>query len=466
MIASAIELAWDGVPPSLRGPQVPARANEAQPFVVPANATGSERGFVFGRMISSDAWPEALERVDRVVAVPAPSSPDTLPGRRVLEFESAKGERRVLCSRSEGAVHWSLDPRVWIQGLLDERYVESWRRPLPSRIPVLNYARLPHWVKGLLQQGTTRDEMWANPSAAAFPFPELPLDDLVETLRELCICLAHGGPVETRSPWPEGHGAALTVTHDVDTDWVLDPRRAPMLDRILEKEAAFGMRGAWYVTGARLDPQRHRRALERLAGAGHEIGPHGWNHDAKLEYLPRRRQEARMRRIEKRFAGLAPRGIRTPWYCRSPGLFEVLGRHFAYDSSVPNASGFFSAGSNSGCCSLFPYAPGRAGTLYELPMTLPPDGFADLEAGYSSLRDIAERVIDGGGVVVVTMHPQPHQSANAEGLEHFFAFLEDLAGSAHLMDRSSAARTRLWHATPGEIVARYHFAITPPEETA
>ena len=48
-------------------------------------------------------------------------------------------------------------------------------------------------------------------------------------------------------------------------------------------------------------------------------------------------------------------GRRTPCYSRSPQLFERLSDHFRYDSSVPNASGVFSTGSNSGCCTIFPY---------------------------------------------------------------------------------------------------------------
>jgi hypothetical protein len=142
--------------------------------------------------------------------------------------------------------------------------------------------------------------------------------------------------------------------------------------------------------------------------------------------------------------------MRTPWYGRDPALFETLDTCFRYDSSVPNASSIFSEGSNSGCCTIFPYRvagrTGEAADLVELPLTLPPDNFPDWEAGYASLRSIAGSIVERGGVVVVILHPQPHQSANAEGLLHFEQFLAWL---------DATFGGRLWKATPAEVVRHY-----------
>jgi hypothetical protein len=154
----------------------------------------------------------------------------------------------------------------------------------------------------------------------------------------------------------------------------------------------------------------------------------------------------RMREGILPFKGRAiePTGIRTPWYCRNFCLFDVLSRNFTYDSSVPNASGLFSSGSNSGCCSVFPYA--AHDRLLELPLTLPPDSTAPVEEIYSILERTAGQIIDAGGVVVATFHPQPHQSANRRGLDHFFGFLQNIA---------ERYAERLWCATPSEILRRY-----------
>jgi peptidoglycan/xylan/chitin deacetylase (PgdA/CDA1 family) len=216
------------------------------------------------------------------------------------------------------------------------------------------------------------------------------------------------------------------------------------LRELVEGEQRLGFPGAWYATARRVDRRRHADSLALLLGAGHELGAHGWCHDGKLEYLSRARQERRMQRAAARLAGLPVSGIRTPWYARSVALDAVLAAHFRYDTSVPNASTFFSRGSASGCASVLPFA-GAAG-LRRLPMTLPPDTAlapAEMEA---TLLALAGQIIAAGGVVVATLHPQPHQSGNAAGLARWLGFLEALhARHGH----------ELWAATPAAVVERY-----------
>jgi len=84
-------------------------------------------------------------------------------------------------------------------------------------------------------------------------------------------------------------------------------------------------------------------------------------------------------------------------------------------------------------------------------MTLPPDTSLDDSSGYASLMVLVDDIVDRGGVVVVTLHPQPHQSANERGLGGFFDFLQ-----AVVLRHGDA----LWHATPREIVERYADAMT------
>ncbi len=413
-------------------------------------------GFHIGRIVSGTAWPPHLDPIDRLAAIPSLGS-DRLAREVderdvVLGFESSCGRRTPICARaSADRTVWSFDPADWIRGLLAEAYVATWKRPLPSRLPGVNYSRAPHWLKGLLE-GVQSPR--AEDGGRARGFPGLPFDSLVDRVRALCAALACGAPPAPAALWPGGRRAAVTVTHDVDTSWILDRKRSSLLGRMLEGEASLGFKGAWYVVADRVRSAAHEAALRAIRGAWHEIGAHGWNHDAKLEFLSASGQEWRMRRIGERLAGAGIEGIRTPWYCRSPRLFEVLSRHFGYDSSVPNASGFFSSGGHSGCCTAFPYEP-RAG-FSELPMTLPPDTALAPGARAGALRKIADEVIALGGVVVVTLHPQPHQSGNAAGLRAHLAFLEQL-----VEDYGEA----LWHATPRQIVARYRGALAEGQLT-
>jgi hypothetical protein len=127
---------------------------------------------------------------------------------------------------------------------------------------------------------------------------------------------------------------------------------------------------------------------------------------------------------------------------------SILPDHFAYSSSVPNASAGFSRGTNSGCCTLFPYR--TVGDFFEVPLTLPADGAGEPERVYGTLRTLADRIVERGGAVVSTLHLEPHRSAQTEILRAYSDFLEDL---------QARRGDELWHATPGEIAARYRDAI-------
>lgn len=432
-------LDWAAVDPLVRGP-MPSHDGARRLFAVPPRPGA---GFVRGRLVPGRAWPGTLPPLDRPAAVPvlAPLGVDADAADVVLAFD-VPGERRAPVCVADAAdrVRWACDPGAWIQGVLDQAYVTDWRRPLPSRVPWVDYSILPNAVKGVLQRlQDPRAAMRSN----AFPFPRLPLDDFVDALRRLCATLACGRPPAVTGLWPGGRQAAVTVTHDVDTAWVLEPRRRAVLEEMLATETTLGFRGAWFVTGRTLSPTRHAAALASLARAGHEVGPHGWRHDARLNYLSATRQEQAMAKARARFqvcGGLTPPGIRTPWYCSSPQLFGVLARHFAYDSSVVNASALFTRGTNSGCATVFPY---RA---LELPLTLPVDTVLDPDDGAAVLLALAGTIVAQGGVVVLTFHPQPHQSANPRGLRLHRRLLEGL--------RALHGDT-LWSATPAEIVRQY-----------
>lgn len=434
-----MRLRWSAVEGTLRGPFRPAAAAEEEAFEV---AGGGSAGLCFGWLSPGPGWPAGLERLERFAAAPVAGPGGSLvAGDAVLWFAEPGREPRALCARTPaGDSVWSVDPRAWIRALLAEEYVEGWSRPLPTRVPFFNYARTPFFVKRAFAR--LQDPAREGPPPR-LPFPELPFDDLADRLRRLCAWLAWGSAEADRELWPNGARAALTLTHDVDTGWILEPARAALLARILDAEIRHGFQGAWYVVADRLDPSRHAPALERIRAAGHELGAHGWNHDGRLQYLDPEQQAARMAKIRQRFAGVEPLGMRTPWYARSPGLFDAMAGRFAYDSSVPNASAFYSRWTRSGCCTLLPWAP-RPG-LVEIPMTLPPDTAVPADRRRAVLASIAERIVERGGVVVSTLHPQPHQSANEVGLEAYFGLLRDLR------ERLGGS---LWCATPFEIAER------------
>lgn len=442
--ASTQTLRWSAQDPLLAGLLASTEAGAERLFEVPAARPTGTR---IGRIVAGDAWPDELPPLDRLAPVPdladaeRPTTPDA--GHVVLFCEETSGKRWPLCIDRPGKpLRWAVDPAAWIRTLLEETYAGELARPLPSRIPLVNYARLPHAVKGLAESLLGQ---LAGPGPNR-PFPELPLDTLADSLRALCARTAR--VATDRTLWPDGRRAAITLTHDVDTEWILEARNSGLLDEILDAETSLGFRGAWYIVASRVDPIRHERALNTIRDAGHEIGAHGWNHDAKLAYLDESAQERRATRILDRLADLGVEGIRTPWYSRSPELFTVLERHFAYDTSVPSASDLYGTRTHTGCCTVFPYR--AAGRLTELPITLPPDTALDGLGGYAMLHRLADEIVAQGGVLVPILHPQPHQSARRGRLEPYFEFLRGVA---------RRWEGELWSATPAEIVRWYTRAV-------
>ena len=433
-----LQIAWSAVEPSLRGPWSAPEDVAERPFELPPPAAPALR---FGRIFSGPAWPAGLPGLDRLAPAPLATGGLAAEGDPVLLFApSGEAPKPVCCRRRDGGVAWSIDPAAWIRTILAEDYVLGPKRPLPSRIPFVNYSRAPFALKRIL---TRLQDPAREAPPPEIPFPELPLDDLVERIRELCARLAWGR-ASAPCGWPRGARAAVVVSHDVDSRWILDPARADLLARIIDGESALGFPAVWYVVADQLRLPAHDRALGRLRDAGHELGAHGWNHDGRLAYASPARQAERLERILQRMAGHGVSGLRTPWYARAPGLFAAIAGRFAHDSSVPNTSGFFSSRTRSGCCSLLPYEP--APGLVEIPMTLPPDTALRVERRRIALGEVAEAIIERGGVVVVTMHPQPHQSGNAAGLEAHLGLLRDLR------ERHGAS---LWCTTPGAIVEWY-----------
>lgn len=151
--------------------------------------------------------------------------------------------------------------------------------------------------------------------------------------------------------WPDGHTAAVCLTFDLDaeTPWLAEDRgyerrlstlsegrygAVRALPRILGLLADLGIEATFYVPGGVAD--RHPRALESIAAAGHEIGHHGHRH-LRSHHIGAAEQRAE---IEEGLAALmrvlerAPTGYRSPAWELTPETLVLLHEHgFGHDSS-------------------------------------------------------------------------------------------------------------------------------------
>lgn len=109
-------------------------------------------------------------------------------------------------------------------------------------------------------------------------------------------------------------------------------------DEILHLFADAGVKGTFFTLG--WVAQRHPELMRRIAGEGHEIASHGWDHE-RVFRLGRQAFAAdidRARKVIEDASGEAVKGYRAPSFsidARTPWAFEVLAEQgYVYSSSV------------------------------------------------------------------------------------------------------------------------------------
>jgi len=105
--------------------------------------------------------------------------------------------------------------------------------------------------------------------------------------------------------------------------------------RILDLLARSQIQATWFIPGHTIET--YPDICARIHAEGHEIGHHGYAHEAPIR-LTRAEEEDILRRgidVIQRLTGAPPRGYRSPAWDLSPHTVELLLAHdFVYDSSM------------------------------------------------------------------------------------------------------------------------------------
>ncbi|HEY7138841.1 MAG TPA: polysaccharide deacetylase [Methylomirabilota bacterium] len=173
--------------------------------------------------------------------------------------------------------------------------------------------------------------------------------------------------------WPKGIRAAVCLTFDLDaeTAWISrDPENLHRLavmsqgaygpkvgvPLLLDLLARNGLRATFFVPG--WTAERYPDVVAEIHGQGHEVGHHGYLHEA-LEGRSREEEEeilVKGVRILEGITGQRPVGYRAPRYEISHDTVDLLRAHgFLYASNLQDT--------------IWPYLHSGAPALVELPTT-------------------------------------------------------------------------------------------------
>ena len=154
-------------------------------------------------------------------------------------------------------------------------------------------------------------------------------------------------------PWPNGARVACAITFDMDADSLIHIEKGPAaanylstismlrylpnvaIPRSLDGYKHHGLKQTFFIPAWCIE--QHPKAVEAIVEGGHEVGFHGYIHEAPNALPPEEEKYWMQRSIEviTKFTGKRPRGNRSPLYnmsAQTPGLLAEEG--FLYDSSL------------------------------------------------------------------------------------------------------------------------------------
>lgn len=354
-------------------------------------------------------------------AKPSPSK-----GEPVAWLTAEDGGRRTLIARDAKAnYHFEFDLDRSLSFLQHERYFQH-EAPAYVRMGI-NPARLPGWVRRFGFGTLNVVRKLRRPKGAMFPVT--PHDPSVDVWRYVVRSFVEDATDAQIIPlWPDGKAYAVTLSHDLDTDYAFRHRSA--LDALRDIEETVAMRSAWMIVtkhlGAGCD------ALGELVRGGHEIGFHGTRHDHKLAFLSPERMARRIREGRRRLAPFAAVGFRSPNYLRTATMYNALSGRFEYDMSMHDVVGDTSGmrRANEGCCTCLPFIIEGTDVL-EIPTTVPKNwefnlrGVSPEDALAAQVRAVG-RIKSIGGVANILTHPDPGLSLRPSWLGIYRSLLDQL----------------------------------------
>jgi peptidoglycan-N-acetylglucosamine deacetylase len=144
------------------------------------------------------------------------------------------------------------------------------------------------------------------------------------------ILCAFGVDIDAVAGWLGSYGgedSPSDIQRGVFAGEVGTPRLLKLFDKLK-------IRASWFIPGHSIETFPEQTKM--IAGAGHEIGAHGYTHENPVAMTRRQEEDVLKRSIEliEKFSGKHPRGYVAPWWEMSAATAELLLQHgFRYDHS-------------------------------------------------------------------------------------------------------------------------------------
>jgi len=278
-------------------------------------------------------------------------------------------------------------------------------------------------------------------------------------------------------PWPNGAKVAVAITFDMDADSLVHiehpqdsiTRISTMsmlkygpevgVPRILEGYRRYGLKQTFFVPAWCIE--HYPQAVEAMVKDGHEVGFHGYIHEAPNS-LSRAEEQYWMQRsiaIIEKHTGKRPRGNRSPLYNYSINTTDLLVEEgFLYDSSlmgddVPyildNGKGEIVELPSSWALDDWPPYVHSIDLNYMFQIMSPDRAMESFMAEFEAMRTM------GGGLWIGVWHPfvsgrlsrwlriEKMIDYMLETGDVWFARLEDIAGHIQKMHKEGAYQARV-----------------------
>ena len=327
-----------------------------------------------------------------------------------------------------GEVRLCFNPSQVVDNLRRERYIAT--RNSEHLLRSIYYSLRPGLafpIRKFLQR-----VVWRQRRASTFPaWPvDCSVEQIFDSMMQLAIRTGEGREIPFIWFWPEGHRAALMMTHDVEQD-----SGAAHCDMLMDLDDSVGIKAAFQV----IPEGRYKRVeklIAKIRARGFEANIHDLDHDGRL-YEDLRRFRQRAQKINEYAETYRMEGFRAGAMHRNQDWFELL--NFRYEMSVPTVSHL--EPQKGGCCTVTPYF---VGDILELPLTTVQDhGLFHIlcEHSIDLWKQQIEIISAHHGLISFIVHPDYIVRAGERGL--YQQLLEHIS---RLRDGGD-----IWSALPGEI---------------